>query len=384
MNAAIRGWCPDLFAPMQSGDGLLVRLKPRLARLSAAQGRLIAAQAARCGNGIIELTGRGNLQLRGLTASSAEIFARFAVESGLAHPDPAVERRRNILVSPLADDAACALARVLEQAIADDPALAVLPGKFGFAVDGGGPIRLDENAADVVLRAEDRTWSVRLVSDSSVLHCRADQASGAALALAHSWMASGSTARPSHKKGGGNSAGNQAVGWLPSLAAYGIGLTFGQMDAATLDHLSVLSERHGDGFLHVTPWRTVILSGVAAADATALHEAVSESAAGLIVQPDDPRRSVSACIGRAGCASGTVDPRADALALLGAGVRVGALHVSGCAKGCAHPGPAEVTLVGADGRYGLVRAGRAGDTALADGLTLCQIARRLGGSADGS
>ena len=32
---AVRGWCPDAWRPMAAGDGLIVRVKPRLGRLSA-------------------------------------------------------------------------------------------------------------------------------------------------------------------------------------------------------------------------------------------------------------------------------------------------------------------------------------------------------------
>lgn len=374
MRAAVRGWCPDLFAPMQSGDGWLVRLKPRLARLTAVQGRLVVEQATRHGNGIIELTGRGNLQLRGLTPASAEAFARFAVHAGLADADPAVERRRNILLSPLAGEDACELARSLERGLASDGALSALPGKFGFAIDGGGPLRLGV-AADIVLHAAAGAWQVAM-ADAAPRHCTAEQATAAALALARAWIGSGVPGRPSRGGGyqdAGQGAGQQAIGPLPALRAFGIGLPFGQTDASMLDRLCGLSLDHGDGILHVTPWRALILSGVRTEAAGPIREAV----AGLVVEPDDPRRLVSACIGRPGCASGSVDARADAQALLRLGVRAASLHVSGCAKGCAHPAPAAITLVGAGGRYGLVRAGRAGDTAQAEGLTLAEVARRL-------
>ncbi len=380
-DAGVRGWCPDLFTPMQSGDGWLLRLKPRLGRLSATAARSIAGQAARCGNGIIELTGRGNLQLRGLTLRAAEGFARFAVEAGLADPDPAAERRRNILVAPLADADICDVARRLGHALADDDRLSALPGKFGFSVDAGGPLGLDGAAADVALRREQGGWQVRLGPDGAP--AAAVDPARTAIALAHLWLASGA-ARPSRGGAAGPERGRAAIGWLPGPRAFGIGLPFGQMDATILQRLCALSERHGDGVLHLTPWRAIMLSGIAAADPAPLRQAIAELPGGLVIEPDDPVRRVSACIGQAGCASGSVDARADARALIQAGVRVPSLHVSGCAKGCAHPGPAAVTLVGASGRYGLVRAGRAGDTAQTGGLTVPELARRLGGSAGGS
>lgn len=382
-DPSIRGWCPDLFAPMLSSDGWLLRLKPPLARLTAVQGQSIASQALRHGNGIIELTGRGNLQLRGLTPRSAESFARFAVEAGLASADPAVERRRNILLSPMAGPAACEVALALADGLAKDGALRALPGKFGFAVDGNGALRLGDTTADILLRSVGDEWQVGGGASAGIIPCGADHAASAALALAHDWVASGATVRPSHGTAGRETAGRDAVGWLPEMPAFGVGLPFGQMDAAMLDCLCALSQLHGDGMLHLTPWRAILLSGVSSPDA--VRRASLD--AGWITTPDDPQRRVSACIGRTGCASGTVDARGDARALLRAGVRAPSLHVSGCAKGCAHPGVSAITLVGAGGRYGLVREGRAGDTAQVSGLTLAQVARRLAlgrvGSTDG-
>ena len=66
-----RGWCPSLFAPMQSGDGLLLRVKPRLGVIPAPEARALADAARRLGNGMLGLTNRGNLQLRGFTEASA-------------------------------------------------------------------------------------------------------------------------------------------------------------------------------------------------------------------------------------------------------------------------------------------------------------------------
>ncbi|WP_252979256.1 hypothetical protein [Mameliella alba] len=35
----IKGWCPGAWRPMLSGDGLVVRVRPHLARLDADQAR---------------------------------------------------------------------------------------------------------------------------------------------------------------------------------------------------------------------------------------------------------------------------------------------------------------------------------------------------------
>ena len=62
----VQGWCPGAHRPMMSGDGLVVRVRPRLARLSAAQTLGLCDLALRFGNGTIDLTNRANLQLRGV------------------------------------------------------------------------------------------------------------------------------------------------------------------------------------------------------------------------------------------------------------------------------------------------------------------------------
>ena len=72
MTAApeIKGWCPGALRPMQSGDGLVVRIRPPLGRLTPAQALAIATAAQTHGNGIIDLSARANLQLRGVTDGS--------------------------------------------------------------------------------------------------------------------------------------------------------------------------------------------------------------------------------------------------------------------------------------------------------------------------
>ena len=101
---AIKGWCPTLLSPMQSGDGWLARVKPSAGVLSAAAARIIADAARRHGNGHIDLTSRANLQIRGLTARSAEEFAETIIGAGLANTNPLLEAVRNVMASPLGPD----------------------------------------------------------------------------------------------------------------------------------------------------------------------------------------------------------------------------------------------------------------------------------------
>lgn len=85
MNAfSRRGACPALSAPMQTGDGLLVRLNPVAGGLSPKQLIGLGESALRHGNGIMEVTARGSLQIRGLTAESARLLAAEVDALGIA------------------------------------------------------------------------------------------------------------------------------------------------------------------------------------------------------------------------------------------------------------------------------------------------------------
>lgn len=364
-----RGWCPTVFEPMPSGDGLLVRVKPPGSRLLPAQARALAEAAARRGNGAIDLTARGNLQVRGLAPASVPAFARAMIEAGLASADPAVERRRTVAVGPLADAPTRQVAAELEARLAADAGLAALPGKFGFAVGVAGV------SADVRLHCADGVWLVW--PDGAAAAAASAQPARDAVLLARAFLA---RARGARRMRAADPAcvfaavGLRAAHPAPSPEApkpigplaggVGLGLPFGATDAATLAALARI------GPLWLTPWRTIVVETDDAVDDHPFR------ALGLIVDPADPRRLVTACAGRPCCASAQADVRADAARLMR--LHPGrTLHVSGCAKGCAHPHAADVTLVaGADG-YALVRNGTAADAPLATGLTLAAAAAMI-------
>ena len=294
-----RGWCPTVHEPMPSGDGLLIRVKPFGGRLSSAMLRTLADVAAGCGNGAIELTVRGNIQLRGLSAATAVRAAQVLVAAGLADPDPVREARRNVIAVPPCDDA---LVAAVEATLADTPGL---PAKFHCMVTGS---RVLESLSENSLSAP-----------------------------------------------GGGEGG---VRWGVRDALL-FGLPFGQTDAVTFRRLADLTDGH---ILRTTPWRAFYLAGT--------RDPAPFAAAGFITNPDDPRRTVTACAGAPGCASASVPARADAGTLAARGLR--GIHLSGCAKLCGNPGAA-ATLIGADGAYTLARH----DYPAITGLTIGQAAELL-------
>ncbi len=158
----VRGWCPGALRPMLSGDGLIVRLRPRGHALSAGDLIAIAAMAETYGNGLIDLTRRANIQLRGVAESNLPAVWAELERIGLLGGPPEAEAVRNVLISPLAgaDPSEIVDARVLadelDAALTQNSALWMLPAKFAFVIDGGGALPLDGERADIRLRAVGR------------------------------------------------------------------------------------------------------------------------------------------------------------------------------------------------------------------------------------
>ena len=173
MNAPLpRGLCPTLASPMQTGDGLLVRLHP--VALGLLPNTLIALceAALRHGNGIVEVTARGNLQIRGLTASSA-----LGLSQDVDALDIAVRTGVPVETGPLAglDPHEIAdptrLAERIRAVIAAAALAARLGPKVSVVIDGGGSSGLGEVIADVRLTAvrngEGIAWRLAVAGDAA-------------------------------------------------------------------------------------------------------------------------------------------------------------------------------------------------------------------------
>ncbi|MFH1557810.1 MAG: hypothetical protein ABII76_23635, partial [Pseudomonadota bacterium] len=170
-----RGACPALSAPMETGDGLLVRLVPADGVFAPRTLIGLARAAQAFGNGIVEVTARGSLQIRGLTSDSVgplnEAVTTLALvpREGLA-----------IDASPLAgvDATEIADARLLAgeigAAVAAAGLLPRLGPKVSVVIDGGGACPLDASKADVRLQAvragDGVAWRVALAGDAARAH----------------------------------------------------------------------------------------------------------------------------------------------------------------------------------------------------------------------
>jgi precorrin-3B synthase len=367
---AIKGWCPSALRPMPSGDGLVVRIRPRCGRLSAAQAAGIADLSQSCGNGVLDLTGRANLQIRGVSEASHRPLIEGLDRLGLVDAELQSEAQRNILVAPFwaQRDDTPSLAAELERALAAHPL--GLPEKFGFAVDCGESRVLVQAPADIRIE-RGRDGGVILRADGAARGRRLSRSSVIpdALALAEWFIASGGAIHGRGRMAAHVAAGarlpdvlageTQPAGALarpepgPCVNGVLVGLPFGQLQAETLATLSGLAPG-----LRLTPWRMLLVED--------LNEMPEQK--GLVTQPNDPLLRVVACTGAPICPQASAETRRFAAALaphVAAGQRV---HVSGCAKGCAHPATAAITLVGSADGFDLVRDGSARDVPMMRGI----------------
>lgn len=359
---AVRGWCPTAWRPMEAGDGLLLRVRPRLGRVSADQLRVLAEIASTHGNGDIDLTNRAAFQLRGFTEQGLHAALARLIAAGLVDPDP-VREAHALLVAPdwHTDDDTHRIACVLLDRL---DALPPLPGKVGIAIDAGTGRVLADNAADfriergecggLILRADGRPTGLHLAPGNEV---------SALIALAHWFVDSGGAAAgrmarhpaplPDWALGNARPALARPT-LVPGVHPLGtaIALPFGRIDAAGLAALPALAG------LRLTPWRIAIL------------ENLRPDTPGI---PDvDPALlRVDACVGAPACPQATVETRPLATRL--APHVVGRLHVSGCAKGCARALPADTVVTGRGGLFDLAHHARAGDAPTFAGMTHDQL-----------
>ncbi|WP_296335264.1 precorrin-3B synthase [Reyranella sp.] len=386
----VKGWCPGVLRPMQSGDGLIARVRPWAGAFGLAEASALADASEVFGNGHIDLTRRANLQIRGLGETSLSGLQDIVERHRLVDRSADAEAVRNIMVSPLAglDPSeridVRRLARALESGLAADTALHSLPSKFGFLVDGGGSVSISGERADVALRVVGQAVAVGLDTRSGaewIGRTSPDAAAKTALMAARVFLGVRREQRRLRDLGDEGLAHVRSVlapllgpldgdlpvdrdrplGMIPLGAgrtAVGIAAAFGRLEAHQLRSLLAVVEDAGATDIRPSPWRSLY---VGARDIAAAHRVVEAARdIGLIVEANDPILRIDACPGAPDCRSSSVDARRDARRFAALGF-AGTLHVSGCAKGCARSTPADLVLVGEQGHYQVVRQGTTRD-----------------------
>jgi precorrin-3B synthase len=384
--------CPGLMRIVPARDGGLARLRLAGGVLSADAAHAVAQAARLCGAGIVEVTNRANLQLRGIRDDAHEELIAIALDAGLGPSTADGDDLRNVMLSPLASDGTRALATRIVEAMQADAAMHALSPKFALQLDDGERLAMLDHPHDVWLSALDdarfafgfagtvmdradgaiaRADAVRFVMN--VLH--------AFLALANDdehrmrdLLARIGKARFLDALDAPDAPISTASTWRRAYADASLRLgahaeanadTFyvgaqtrlGRLDAATLDALAMLSDTHALGRLVMTPWQSVLIPGVVAHRTRDVLQSLH--ALGLAIDLHDPFARLVACAGSAGCIKGRAATKADAHRLAPLLPANRDVHLSGCERACAAAHPVETTLYAvAPGRYDLHRDAR--------------------------
>ncbi len=384
-----RGACPSLSAPMVTGDGLLVRLHPATPGLTITQFRALAEATAKHGNGLIEITARGNLQLRGMTTDSMAGLAADIDRAGIV-----AESGVTIEVPPLSGldplevaDARDMVMRLRREIATLDPQPVLAP-KLTIIIDGGGRLTLDAISADIRLRAIEAdggliAWRLAIGGTAETAKFLAslttEQSIPAVIELLKTLGHLGPNARgrdldtasmrarfPSMQDGASNGDAKHVspIGihhFGDNSLVLGLRPSFGQIHARDILNFLDIVEAAGANEIRTAPEHALLVLGLA--DAAARDIQLKAAHHGFRTRAGDPTNHMDLCSGAGACVSAfyaTKSAAADVLDgapdLLDGSLTV---HLSGCRKGCAHPGKAAITIVGAPTGYGIVVNGSA-------------------------
>jgi precorrin-3B synthase len=347
----------------QAADGALARVRLPGGMITADQLEALAHAATEYGNGTIELTVRGNVQLRGVQDTAA--VADAAAETGLL-PSPDHERVRNIIASPLSGRVG-GLADVrpwvaeLDRGIQGDPDLTRLPGRFMFGLDDGtgdiSGLRADACAHVLGDRAAlllaGRDTGVRLANDEVV---------PALLAVARRFIAVRGTAwrvgeldDPSvlvsdfeATEPGGTTYPpvlRPPVGWIlqdDGQVTLGAAVPLGVLEARQAHFVAAI-----DAPVVITPWRSLLVCDLAEGVADTSLRVLAPL--GMVFDENSPWLRVSACVGSPGCEKSLADVRTEARRAVAEHTSPGPVHYVGCERACGSPLSGEIRVATGEG-----------------------------------
>jgi precorrin-3B synthase len=374
---------------METADGWLLRVRLPGGAIEPDQLDLVAATSERWGRGIVEITARGNLQLRGVPATAVGAAAAALVDGGLALPDPTLDARRAVVAPPLTghDPAEARSGASLVEALVDGLMAAPLPSplapKFGVVIDTSGSIGVGAVPADLLLVAR-RTpagnvdWSAAIghgarprwggalgpCTDAELVGMAIDLAARCATEgcraaeLPDAAVAATTGGRPRAVVARVSSAPAASVGPWDHIASDRVSVVgappLGRLGPDELRRLAAVGRR-GQA-LRVTPAGCVAVVGARRDEVESVTAGLQ--AAGCSTDPLDGWHTVSACAGAEGCASGRADTLAAAAVVARGASQAGRqrVHLSGCEKLCGAPADARILVADGAGRFVAVEA----------------------------
>ncbi|MEC4241389.1 precorrin-3B synthase [Pseudomonas sp. DSV-1] len=389
--------CPGLLRIVQAMDGGICRVKLDGGSITAAQALAVADVSQRYASGVIEATNRGNLQIRGVGPQHAALIGPL-LDAGLGPATAASDDVRNLMLSPTAGIDrdllidTWPLAHQVLDSLQNTARFAELSAKFAVQLDGGEALAMLEHHHDLWLSTVDLNGQTLLAFGLAGCPAHDPALAGVPVEHGHAVVLAVLTlfldlARPEHirmrhllkelpvetfmaqlaqrlpvplialsswRREPG--AASLHIGTYPQRDTdrvyIGAAPPLGRLSATMLEGLAHLAREYGDGTLRFTPWQSVLLPNLRAADAPTVTRQLH--GLGLSCDAALPLAHLIACTGSSACAKGLADTKQDARQLAALLTAPKTIHLTGCLRSCAAAHVAPVTLLAvAPGHYDL-------------------------------
>ncbi|MCF8604860.1 precorrin-3B synthase [Gordonia sp. HY442] len=372
--------CPGVFATHEAADGRLARIRIPGGLIDAAALDALAAAADEFGDGTIEITVRGNLQIRGIETDRVDEFGAAVRAAGLAS-DADHDRVRNVAMSPFTGRVG-GLTDL--RPVADDLHARLVTATWSTALSGRFWFGLDDGRGDVLARAADVTGAaidadasvvvvggVRVgdrVAHTDLAAAMIDAASVFAEIADGVWRVADLDDRrrgelyerlgPRDEASPAAQVADSRVGWFTQAdgqVMLGAVVPFARLTAQQARFAAAIGSP-----VTVTPEREILIGD--------LDEAVADTVVrvfaplGFVFDARSPWTTLTACTGAPGCGKSLTDVRGDlGLHIVGLDPDAGPPHPEhwvGCDRGCGSPTRSHVRVLASSDGY--IRTARHG------------------------
>jgi precorrin-3B synthase len=346
-----------VFSVHPAADGHLARIRLPGGLITPAQMQALVGVSDEFGDGHLELTSRGNVQLRGIT--DVDGAGELILEAGLI-PSPSHERVRNLQLSALTGRRGGLLdARPIlddfDVRLQSDAALAKLPARILFGVDDGRGDILTQGPDIGLLAYEADSFDVVVGGKTTGRQVSPSDAPGLMVDLAHAFLAdrndewrvqdlAGRAAiddvlarLPRTGEYSRSTLGPESqVGWLvqddDDLVALGSVVAHGRIPGRVGEFLAAI-ERD----IYLTPRKEILIVDLSEGMADTVLRVMAPM--GLIFDENSPWTRITDCTGSPGCDKSHADVRGDLDLHLSDGdvVIADREHWVGCERGCGSP-----------------------------------------------
>lgn len=422
--------CPGFFRMPLANDGRICRIKLPLGRISAQQLKMVAQSSKLFGNDVIELTTRGNIQLRGIGDQTQALLISALQSAGLGPLSAGGDDIRNVMVSPTAGIDREALVDTLPLAsqllndIQTDETYQRLSPKFSILINGGEatennfhlsdiwlsinpdlqhyavglascPAQGEQGILPIGLVHKDQAFSlilaimdrfVRTSMENRIIQRMRDIfkfgqseefiRSIANTSLLKPWSALATRMQVQSKCIGifRQCNGFYYIGAKPRLASLN--------SNSLLELVAVLERRKQCSPIRLSSYQSVIIPDCSLAEAQQMVDELAGQ--NWVVDESDPLSRLISCAGKPKCRAGLSNVKRDIIrlaALLGP-VPFPPIHLTACEKSCASNMPYPHTLMAvAEGHYNLYEKSKCGSSKfgqlIAENIELCEAAKLI-------